>query len=78
MAASSPQYSERDTVSRTGRRLLPAVVAAMTVMHEKMHQRASEKRQPDKRTKQMRPVLRPQIDPADRQEGDQHQPGRRQ
>lgn len=51
-------------------------MAAVSVMHEEMHQRASQQRKPHERTEQISAMFHPRISTADRQKADQHQPRR--
>jgi hypothetical protein len=46
-------------------------------MHEEVHERAEEKRQPNEYTEDMGAVLGEQQDAANNQKADQHQPCRR-
>jgi hypothetical protein len=48
------------------------MVAVATVMHEHVHQQASEQRQPDQKTEHVRPVLGEQQRAGDDQESDQN------
>src|SRR5215475_10138989 len=52
-------------------------VSAVSPMHEYVHQRAQEKRQPDECTQHMGAVLGEQQHPRNNQKADQHQPCRR-
>ncbi|MGY3490346.1 hypothetical protein ACVW1C_008290 [Bradyrhizobium sp. USDA 4011] len=49
----------------------------MTAMHEKMHQRASKKWQPDQHAEHVSPVLGEQKGSGDDQESEQHYAGSR-
>src|SRR6516164_2940478 len=52
-------------------------MTTMSAVHEHVHQRAQEKRQPDECTQDMGAVLGEQQHPGDNQKADQHQPCRR-
>ena len=52
-------------------------VTTVSAVHEYVHQRAEEKRQPDECTQDMGAVLGEQQHPGDNQKADQHQPCRR-
>jgi hypothetical protein len=47
-------------------------IVAMAVVHEQMHQRASEQQQKRQRTKQMGAVLREQKEPGNREKTIEH------
>ncbi|MGY4310504.1 hypothetical protein ACVIJ6_007809 [Bradyrhizobium sp. USDA 4369] len=52
-------------------------IVVMTAMHEKMHQRASKKWQPDQHAEHVSPVLGEQKGSGDDQESEQHYAGSR-
>ncbi|ODM76129.1 hypothetical protein A6X20_30420 [Bradyrhizobium elkanii] len=52
-----------------------AAAMAMTSMHEHMHKRTSEQREPDEKTEHMRSVLSEEKHAGDRQKSGQHQTG---
>src|SRR5215813_1301385 len=52
-------------------------VTTMSAVHEYVHQRAQDKRQPDECTQDMGAVLGEQQQPRNNQKADQHQPCRR-
>jgi hypothetical protein len=51
--------------------------ALTAVVHEQVHEWASQQRQPQKRAKQMGAVFHPKVDARDRQEANQDHTGRR-
>jgi hypothetical protein len=52
-------------------------VTAMSAVHEYVHQRAQENRQPDEGAQDVGAVLGEQQQPGNNQKADQHQPRRR-